>query len=118
MLQGYWKGFTAAKKLADESGVSKEVASDWLKKQAIWQIYLPALKHIPRPIFDVSVPNEVHRADLLFLPHDSPGRGRKLYKYALTVDDVARRYKEAELLAKKEAIEVADALECIYSRSP
>ena len=35
--QGYWKGFTAAKKLADESGVSKEVASDWLKKQAIWQ---------------------------------------------------------------------------------
>ena len=30
--QGYWKGFAAVKKLADESGVSTEVASDWLKK--------------------------------------------------------------------------------------
>ena len=115
--QSYWKGFTAAKKLADESGVPKEAASDWLKKQAIWQIYLPAPKHIPSPIFDVTVPNEVHQADLLFLPHDRPGRGRKLYKYALTVVDVASRYKEAEPLATKEAKEVADALKRIDSRS-
>ena len=116
--QGYWKGFTAAKKLADESGVSKEVASDWLKKEAIWQINLPAPKHISRPIFNVTVPNEVHQADLLFLPHDRPGRGRKLYKYALTVVEVASRYKEAEPLATKEAKEVAVALERIYSLSP
>ena len=98
--------------------VCKKVALDWLKKQAIWQIYLPAPKHIPRPIFDVTVPNKAHQADLLFLPHDRLGRGRKLYKYALTVVDVASRYKEAEPLATKEAKEVADALECIYSRSP
>ena len=116
--QGYWKGFTAAKKLADESGVSKEVASDWLKKEAIWQINLPAPKHISRPIFNVTVPNEVHQADLLFLPHDCPGRGRKLYKYALTVVEVASRYKEAEPLATKEAKEVAVALERIYSLGP
>ena len=98
---GYWKGFAAAKKLADASGVSTKVALDWLKKQAIWQINLPAPKHIPRPIFDVTVPNEVHQADLLFLPHDRPEKGRKLYKYALTVVDVASRYKEAEPLATK-----------------
>ena len=114
--QGYWKGFTAIKKLADESGVSKDVASDWLKKQAIWQIYLPAPKYIPRPIFDATIPNEVHQADLLFLPHDRTKR--KIYKYALTVVDVASRYKEAEPLATKEAKEVADALSRIYSRSP
>ena len=90
--QGYWKGSLLQKKLADEPSVSIEVASDWLKKQAIWQIYLPAPKHIPRPFFNVTVPNEVHQADLLFLPHDRPGRGRKLYKYALTVVDVASRY--------------------------
>ena len=65
--------------------------------------------------FDVAVPNEVHQADLLFLPHDRPGRGRKLYKYALTVVDVASRYKEAEPLVTKEAKEVADALSRIYS---
>ena len=106
--QGYWKGFTAVKKLADESGVSKKTGH-------LANIYLPAPKHIPRPIFDVTVPNEVHQADLLFLPHDRPGRGRKLYKYALTVVDVASRYKEAEPLTTKEAKEVADALESIYS---
>ena len=112
------EGIHSCKKLADESGVSKEVASDWLKEQAIWQIYLSAPKHIPRPIFDVTVPNEVYQADLLFLPHDRPGRGRKLYKYALTIVDLANIYKEAEPLATKEAKEVADALERIYSRSP
>ena len=116
--KGYWKGFVAVKKLADVSGVSTEVALDWLKKQAILQIYLLPPKHIPRPIFDVAMPNEVHKTDPLFLPHDRPGRGRKLYKYALTVVDVASRYKEAEPLATKEPKEVADALPHIYSRSP
>ena len=27
----------------------------------MWQIYLPAPRRIPRPKFDVSSPNEVHR---------------------------------------------------------
>ena len=39
-------------------------------------------------------------------------------KYALTVVDVASRYKEAEPLNKKESKEVANALERIYSQSP
>ncbi|KAK3705272.1 hypothetical protein QZH41_000073 [Actinostola sp. cb2023] len=90
----------------------------WLSKQALWQIYLPPPRHLPRPRFDVSEPNEVHQADLLFLPHDRPGRGQKLYKYALTIVDVASRYKEAEPLATKEAKEVAATLERIYKRSP
>ena len=62
------------------------------------------------------MPNEVHQADLLFLPHDRVGR--RTYKYALTVVDVASRYKEAEPLASKEATEVAAALEKIYKRGP
>ena len=60
----------------------------------------------------------MHQADLLFLPHDRPGRGQKLYKYALTVVDVASRFKEAEPLATKGAKEVATAFERIYKRSP
>ena len=55
---------------------------------------------------------------MLFLAHDRTGRGRKLYKYALTIVDIASRFQEAEPLATKEAKEVADALERIYSRSP
>ena len=64
----------------------------------------------------MAVPNEVHQADLLFLPHDRVGR--KTFRYALTVVDVASRYKEAEPLATKEAKEVADTLSRIYRRGP
>ena len=114
--RGYWKGITAIKKLASAAGAPLDVAKNWLKKQAIWQIYLLVVRHIPRPKFDVRVPNEVHQADLLFLPHDRVGR--RTYKYALTVVDVASRYKEAEPLTSKGAAEVADALSRIYKRGP
>ena len=90
------------------------MAKDLLKKQAIWQIYLPAARRIPK--FDVRAPNKVHQADLFFLPHDRVGR--RTYKYALTVVDVASRYKEAEPLTSKGATEVADALSRIYKRGP
>ena len=116
--QGYWKGFAAIKKLAQAAKVSEDVARNWLTKQALWQVYLPAPRYIPRPKFDVPVPNKVHQADLLYPPHDRPPRSRKTFKYALTVVDVASRYKEAEPLATKEAKEVAAALERIYSRGP
>ena len=114
--KGYWRGYSAIKRLPTVAGVSEEEAKSWLKKQAMWQIYLPAPKYIPRPTFDVFVPNEVHQADLLFLPHDRPLRSRKTYKYALTVVDVASRYKEAEPLASKESAEVAKAFSTIYKR--
>ena len=116
--RGYWKGVTAIKHLASAAKVSEDVAKDWLKRQAIWQIYLPAPRRIPRPRFDVSTPNKVHQADLLFLPHDRLPRGKKVYKYALTVVDVASRFKEAEPLTSKTAAEVADALSRIYKRGP
>ena len=52
------------------------------------------------------------------MPHDTlgRGRGRKTYKYALTVVDVASRYKAAEALTSKESAEVAKAFEKIYNR--
>ena len=73
-------------------------------------------RHIPRPKFNVFSPNAVHQADLLFLPHCTLGRGcgSKTYKYALTVVDVARRYKAAEALTSKESAKVAKAFEKIY----
>ena len=105
----------AIRKLASAAKVTEQQGKNWLKKQAIWQIYLPARRHIPRPKFDVAVPNEVHKVDLLFLPHDRVRR--KTFRYALTVVDVARRYKEAEPLTSKTAAEVADGLARIYKRS-
>ena len=50
--KGFWKGLPAVKKLAQEDGVSEDVAKLWLMRQAIWQIYFPAPKHIPRSTFD------------------------------------------------------------------
>ena len=116
--QGYWKGIAAIKKFANAAKVSEDIAKKWLVKQALWQIYLPSPKHIPRPKFDVSTPNAVHQADLLLLPHDTlgRGRGRKTYKYALTVVDVASRFKEAEPLTSKDSAEVAKSFEKIYKR--
>ena len=55
-----------------------------------------------------------------FLPHDTlgRGRGRKTYKYALTVFDVASRFKEAEPLTSKGSAEVAKSFEKIYRCGP
>ena len=64
----------------------------------------------------MAVPNEVHQADRLFLPHDRVRQNT--FRYALTVVDVASRYKEAEPLTSKTAAEVADGLTWIYKRSP
>lgn len=112
--EGYWKGFSAISKLANAANVSEAEAKYWLEKQALWQIYLPPPKYVPRHHWVVDKPNEIHQADLLFLPHDKVGR--KTYRYALVVIDVASRYKDAEALTSKESQEVAKALEKIYSR--
>ena len=45
----YRKGFSAVSKLASAAKVSEEEARKWLEKQALWQIFLPAPKYIPRP---------------------------------------------------------------------
>ena len=112
--EGYWKGYSAVSKLASAANVSESEARDWLERQALWQIYLPPPKYLPRPHWSVSRPNEIHQADLLFLPHDRVGR--KTYRYALVVIDVASRYKDAEALTSKESQEVAKAFETIYKR--
>ena len=67
--KGFWKGHTAIKKLSKEAKVSEKQAFEFLRKQAIWQIYLPAPKKIIRPRFDLSAKDEMHQADLLFLPY-------------------------------------------------
>ena len=108
------EGFFSCIKVGICSQSQRRRGKKWLEKQALWQIYLPAPKYIPRPHWEVSKPNMIHQADLLFLPHDSVGR--KTYKYALVVVDIATRYKDAEPLTSKESSLVAKAFEKIYSR--
>ena len=112
--KGYWKGYAAIEKLSREAGVSEKVAKEWLGKQALWQIYLGPPEYIPRPRWTVSKPNQVHQADLLFLPHDTILG--KVYRYALVVIDVASRYKDAQALKTKESGEISKCFVKIYSR--
>ena len=111
---GYWKGVSAITKLSEAAGVSYESAKQFLMKQPIWQIYLPAPRKIIRPKYENTIPNDTHQMDLLFLPTDTIRRKR--YKYCLTVVDVASRFKGAEPLSSKAASEVASALVSIYKR--
>ena len=52
------------------------------------------------------------------MPRDKLPHGKKIYKYALTVVDVASRYKAAEPLTSKESDEVSKAFQRIYKRGP
>ena len=61
------------------------------------------------------LPTRSTRRTFFFLPHDK--LRRKIYKYALTVVDIASRYKEAEPLTSKNSDEVARAFQSLYKRS-
>jgi len=53
-----------------------------------------------------------------FLPHDKLPHDCKGFKYALTVVDMASRYKEAERLTSKETVKVAKPFQKIYKCPP
>ena len=74
---------------------------------------MPAPKKIIRPKFENYIPNDTHQIDLLYLPYDKIGKKR--YKYALTVVDIASRYKDAEPLTERSTNAVAIALSKIYN---
>ena len=114
-----WRGKSAIQKLARSSGSTREEAEKWLLKQPLYQIYLPPPKYVPRPYTSLSLfakPNDIHQADILYLPHDK--FKKKTYKYALNVVDVASRYKGSYQLTFKYAKEVAQAFQWIYDNTP
>ena len=78
-------------------------------KQPLYQIYLPAPKYIPRPNASMSLfakPNDIHQADILYLPHDR--YEKKVYNYALNIVGVASRYKGSYQLATENSKVVSD----------
>ena len=116
---GYWRGKTAIQKLSGASGSTKEEAEKWLMKQPLYQIYLPPPKYIPRPNASMSLfakPNDIHQADILYLPHDR--YEKKVYKYALNIVDVASRYEGSYQLATKNSKEVAQTFQWIFENTP
>ena len=102
--------------MAKAAKVNETIAQMWLKRQTLWQLYLPAPRYIPRPMSNEVKRNAVHQADLLYLPHDKVGN--ITYKYTLTIVDIDSRYKWAEPLTDKTSTEVTGALIRIYQRGP
>ena len=111
-----WKGQKAIKKLKELSKDKPKVVKQWLSKQAFWQVHLPSPKRVDRPHYEVTIQNEMHQFDLLYMPSDTL-YGNK-YKYILSQIDVASRYKVARPLRTKQAKDVADVIADIYKVGP
>ena len=109
-------GKKAIKKLKEPSGEKPKVIKQWLSRQAFWQIHLPAPKRVDRPHYEVTIPNEIHQFDLLYMPSDIL-YGSK-YKYILAGIDAASRYKVARPLRTKQARDVAEMIDDIYKVGP
>ena len=52
------------------------------------------------------------------MPQDKLPHGRKVYKYAPTIVDIASRYKESLTSKDSAAADVVEAFQSIYKRSP
>ena len=63
-----WRGRKAINLLTKETKISKKKVIQWISLQALWQVFLPAPKRIDRPHFDITKTNQMHQADLLYLP--------------------------------------------------
>ena len=111
-----WKGQKAVKKLKELSGEKPKAVKQWLSRQAFWQVHLPAPKSIDRPLYEITIPNEMHQFDLLYMPSDTL-YGSK-YKDILAGIDAASRCKVARPLRMKQARDVAEMIADIYKVGP
>ena len=111
-----WKGQKAIKKLKKLSKEKPKVVKQWLSKQAFWQVHLPPSKRVDKLHYQVTIPNEMHQFDLLYMPLDTL-YGNK-YKYILAGIDATSRYKVMRPLRTKQAKDMAEMIADIYKVGP
>ena len=88
----------------------------WLSRQAFWQVHLPAPKLVDRPHYQVTIPNEMHQFDLLYMRSASLYESK--YKYILAGIDAASRFKVTRPLRTKQVRDVAEMIADIYKVGP
>ena len=110
------KGQRAVKKLRELSGEKPKAVKQWLFRQAFWQVHVPAPERVDRPHYQVTIPNEMHQFDLLYVPSDTLYESK--YKYILAGIDAAPRYKVTRSLRTKQARDVAEMIADIYKVGP
>ena len=79
-------------------------------------MHLPPPKRVDRPHYEVTIPDEMHQFDLLYMPSDIL-YGNK-YKYILSGIDVASRNKVERPLRTKQAKDIAEMIADIYKVGP
>jgi hypothetical protein len=115
---GYYRFSEKIQAKVQEKGYDFDIfdITEWLHKQAMWQIHSPAPKYIPQVLFNkITRPNMYHQADILYMPYDTVGK--KLYKYCLNIVDVASRYKASVPLVDRSSASVANAFRKVYCKA-
>ena len=113
---GGFQGVSALHTHLPKGAASKARISKWISQQDVGRYMQSPPPRATFTHFDEDKPDSIHQADLLFLPHDKVGR--VTYKYALTLVDIASRFKAARPLTSKRADEVAKAFANIYKTGP
>ena len=113
-----WKGKATVEKLAELSGEKPKTVKQWLSRQAFWQVHLPAPKRVDRPHYQVTIPNEMHQFDLLYMPLDPDTLYGNKYKYILAGIDATSRYKVARPLRTKQVRDITEMIADIYKVEP
>ena len=74
------------------------------------------MKHVDRPHYEVTIPNQMHQSDLLYMPSDTLYRNE--YNYILSRIDVASRSNVARAIRTKQAKDVAEMIADICKVGP
>ena len=93
-MTGYHRSVKHLYEAAQNAGYnfSFNEVQNWLERQAVHQIHKPRPRYIPQASYNKIIhPNEVHQADVLYMPYDKVGN--ITYPFCLNVIDVASRYK-------------------------
>ena len=93
-MTGYHRSVKHLYEAAQNAGYnfSFNEVQNWLERQAVHQIHKPRPRYIPQASYNKIIhPNEVHQADVLYMPYDKVGN--ITYPFCLNVIDVALRYK-------------------------
>ena len=77
---------------------------------------MPLPKGVDKLHYEVTILNEVHQFDLLYMPSDTFYENK--YKYSLSGINVTSRYKVAWPLRMKQVKDVADMISDIYKVGP
>ena len=111
-----WKSQKVIRKLRELSKEKPAVIKKWLSQQAIWQVHLPPSKRVNRSHYQVTIPNQIHQFDLLYMHCDTLYANE--FKYVLSGIHVDSRYKVARPIRNKQAKDMVEMSANIYKFGP